>query len=181
MDVAGQHDDERGPGFSSPDHPDGCLSLKLDDGRLCKLVLLPQRVRLGGVRPGRGERRRLHFAVSPQTELRRAHVDVALPAQLDGQADVALVQTNEDERGFRDGLGRPVGGDKPGQLEQAAVAVARGLALVEEAHSPELFKPGQVSVGVGSQAEGVAGGLTGRESSWQPPPPLCRRRSRSAP
>lgn len=67
VDVAGQHDDERGPGFSSPDQPDGCLSLKLDDGRLCKLVLVPQRVRLGGGRPGRGERRRLHFAVSPQT------------------------------------------------------------------------------------------------------------------
>lgn len=106
---------------------------------------------------------------------------MALAAQLDGKADSALVQTNEDECGFRDGLGGPVGGDEPGQLEQAAVAVAPGLALVEEAHSPELFKPGQVGVGVGAQAEGVAGGLTGRESSWQPPPPLCRRRSRSAP
>ena len=181
VDVAGQHDDERGPGFSSPDQPDGCLSLKLDDGRLCKLVLVPQRVRLGGGRPGRGERRRLRFAVSPQTELRRVNVDVALPAQLDGQADSALVQTDEDERGFRDGLGRPMGGNQPSKLEQTAVAVAPGLALVEEAHSPELFKPGQVDVGVGAQAEGVAGGLTGRESSWQPPPPLRRRQSRSAP
>ena len=159
MDVAGQHDGERGPGFSSPDQPDGCLSLKLDDGRLCKLVLVPQRVRLGDGRPGRSEGRRLRLAVSPETELRRVHVDVALTADLDGEADSAFVQTDEDECGFRDGLGRPVGGDEPGQLEQAAVAVAPGLALVDEMRSPKLFKPGQVGVGVGAQTEGIAGGL----------------------
>ena len=151
MDVAGQHDDERGPGLASPDQPDGCLTLKLDDGRLCKLVLVPQRIRLGSGRPSRGKRRRLHFTVSPETELGRVHVDVALPAQLDGQADSALVQTDKDERGFRDGLGRPMGGNQPSKLEQAAVAVAAGLALVEEMRSPKLFKPGQVSVGVGAR------------------------------
>ena len=86
-------------------------------------------------------------------------MDVALPAQLDGKADSALVQTDEDERGFRDGLGRPMGGNQASQLEQAAVAVAPGLALVEEMRSPELFKPGQVSVGIGAQAERIAGSL----------------------
>ena len=159
MDVAGQHDDERGPGFASPDQSDGCLTLKLDDGRLCKLVLVPQRVRLGGGRPSRSEGRRVRLAALPETELGRVHVDVALPAQLDGQADSALVQTDEDEGGFRDGLGRPMGGNEPGQLEQAAVAVAPGLALVDEMRSPKLFKPGQVSVGIGAQTERIAGSL----------------------
>ena len=159
MDVAGQHDDERGPGFSSPDQPDGCLTLKLNDGRLCKLVLVPQRVRLGDGRPGRSEVRGVRLAALPETELGRVHVDVALPAQLDGQADSALVQSDEDERGFRDGLGRPMGGNQPSQLEQAAVAVTPGLPLVDEMRSPKLFKPGQVSVGIGAQAKGIAGGL----------------------
>jgi len=35
------------------------------------------------------------------------------------------------------------------------------LALVEEVFGPEFFEPGEVGVGVGTQAEGVAGGLHG--------------------
>ena len=86
-------------------------------------------------------------------------MDVVLAAELDGEAELGFVQADEDEGGFGDGLGCPVGGDQPGQLSEAAVAVAAGLALVEEVFGPELFEPGEVGVGVGTQPEGVAGGL----------------------
>lgn len=89
------------------------------------------------------------------------HVDVVLAAELDGEADLGLVQADDDEGGFRDGLGGPVGGDQPGKLNEAAVAVAAGLALVEEVFGPEFFEPSQVGIGVGTQPEGVAGGLHG--------------------
>lgn len=88
-------------------------------------------------------------------------MDVALAAELDGEADLGFVQADEDEGGFGDGLGGPVGGDQPGELGETPVAVAAGLALVEEVFGPELFEPGEVGVGVGTQAEGVAGGLHG--------------------
>ena len=35
------------------------------------------------------------------------------------------------------------------------------MALVEEVFGPEFFEPGEVGVGVGTQPEGVAGGLHG--------------------
>lgn len=89
------------------------------------------------------------------------HVDMALAAELDGEADLGFVQADEDEGGFGDGLGGPVGGDQPGKLDEAAVAVAAGLALVEEVFGSEFFEPGEVGVGIGAQAEGVAGGLHG--------------------
>ena len=116
VDVAGEDEGELGPGFAAPDEPDGGLALELDDGWLSQLLLAPQGLRLGAGRPGRAQGRGLGFVVLPQAELWWVHVDVALAAELDGEADLGFVQTNEDERGFRNGLGRPVSGDQPGQL-----------------------------------------------------------------
>ena len=161
VDVAGEDDGEFGPGFASPDEVDGGLVLELDDGWLGQLLLVPQGLRLGGGCPGRAQGGGLGFVVLPQAELWWVHVDVALVAELDGEADLGFVQADDDEGGFGDGLGGPVGGDQPGELDEAAVAVAAGLALVEEVFGPELFEPGEVGVGVGTQAEGVAGGLHG--------------------
>ena len=73
-------------------------------------------------------------------------VDVVLAAELDGEADLGFVQADEDEGGFGDGLGGPVGGDQPGKLDEAAVAVAAGLALVEEVFGPKFFESGEVGV-----------------------------------
>ena len=120
---------------------------------------MPQGLWLGGGGPGRAQGHGLGFVVLPQAELWWVHVDVVLAAELDGEAELGFVQADEDEGGFGDGLGCPVGGDQPGQLSEAAVAVAAGLALVEEVFGPELFEPGEVGVGVGTQPEGVAGGL----------------------
>lgn len=52
-----------------------------------------------------------------------------------------------------------MGGDQPGKLEQAAVTVAAGLALVEEVFGPKFFEPGEVGIGIGAQPKGVTGGL----------------------
>ena len=46
-------------------------------------------------------------------------------------------------------------------MDEAAVAVAAGLALVEEVFGSEFFEPGEVGVGIGTQAEGVTGCLHG--------------------
>ena len=161
MDVAGEDDGELGPGFASPDEADGGFALELDNDWLGQLLLVPQGFWVGAGCPGRAQGCGLGFVVLPQAELWWVHVDVALAAELDGEADLGFVQADEDEGGFGDGLGGPVGGDQPGKLEQAAVAVAADLALVEEVFGPELFEPGQVGIGVGTQPEGVAGGLHG--------------------
>lgn len=150
VDVSGQHDGELGPGFAAPDQPDGRVASKPDDGWFGELVFTPEGVWLGVRGPGRAERCWLWFVSLPQTELRVSHVDVALAAELDGETDLGLVQTNEDESGFGDGLGGPMARDEPRQLEQSSVAVAPGLALVQEVFGPELLKPGQVGVGIGA-------------------------------
>ena len=116
MDVAGEDDGELGPGFASPDQSDGGLVLELDDGWCCEFLFAPEGLRLGGGRPDRSQGCGLGFVALPQAELWWVHVDVALAAQLDGKADLGLVQADEDEGGFRDGLGGPVGGDQPGKL-----------------------------------------------------------------
>ena len=116
MDVAGEDDGELGPGFAAPDEADGGFALELDDGWLREFLFLPQGLWLGGGCPGRAQGCGLGFVTLPQAELGWVHVDVALVAELDGETDVGLVQTNEDERGFGNGLGRPVSGDQPGQL-----------------------------------------------------------------
>lgn len=54
VDVAGEDDGEFGPGFASPDQPDGGFALELDDGWLGQLLLVPQGLWLGAGCPGRG-------------------------------------------------------------------------------------------------------------------------------
>lgn len=114
MDVAGEDDGEFGPGFASPDEADGGLALKLNNDWLSQLLLVPQDLRLGAGCPGRAQECGLGFVVLPQAELWRVHVDVALAAELDGETDLGFVQADDDEVGFGNGLGRPVGGDQPG-------------------------------------------------------------------
>ena len=116
VDVAGEDDGEFRPGFASPDEADGGLVLELDDGWLSQLLLVPQGLWLGGGRPGRAQGCGPGFVALPQAELWWVHVDVALAAELDGEADLGFVQADEDEGGFGDGLGGPVGGDQPGKL-----------------------------------------------------------------
>lgn len=116
MDVAGEDDGEFGPGFASPDEADGGFALGLNNNWLGQLLLVPQGLWLGAGCPGRAQGCGLGFVVLPQAELGWVHVDVALAAQLDGEADLGFVQADEDEGGFGNGLGRPVGGDQPGQL-----------------------------------------------------------------
>ena len=161
MDVAGEDDGELGPGFTSPDEADGGLALEMNNDWLSQLLLVPQGFWLGAGCPGWAQGCGLGFVVLPQAELWWVHVDVVLAAELDGEADLGLVQADEDEGGFGDGLGGPVGGDQPGKLGETPVAVAAGLALVEEVLGSEFFEPGEVGVGVGTQAEGVAGSLYG--------------------
>ena len=54
VDVAGEDDGELGPGFASPDQPDGGLALELDNDWFGQLLLVPQGFWLGAGRPGRG-------------------------------------------------------------------------------------------------------------------------------
>ena len=116
VDVAGEDDGEFGPGFASPDEADGGFALELDDGWLREFLFLPQGLWLGAGCPDRSQGCGLGFVALPQAELWWVHVDVALAAELDGEADVGFVQADDDEGGFGDGLGGPVGRDQPGKL-----------------------------------------------------------------
>ena len=159
MDVAGEDDGECGPGFASPDQPDGGLVLELDDDWLREFLFLPQGLWLRAGCPDRSQGCGLGFVALPQAELWWVHVDVVLVAELDGEADLGLVQADEDEGGFGDGLGGPVGGDQPGKLVVGRGRCSGGLGVGRGSAWLRILRAGR---------GGCRRRYTGRGSSWQP-------------